>query len=177
MILIVDDDSAVRTSISLALKRAGYDPLPVSTEADALTAVRDERVQLAVLDMNLTLTTTGRQGIEILRKFRILRPDMPVIMLTAWGTIPLTVEALNYGAVDFMTKPWSNEDLISKVRQGLERSETERKARDHTETLDEMEREAILAALKRCGGNMSDAAKQLGITRQSLYRRLEKYKL
>lgn len=102
---------------------------------------------------------------------------MPVIMLTAWGTIPLTVEALNYGAVDFMTKPWSNEDLISKVRKGLERSETERKARDHTETLDEMEREAILAALRRCDGNMSDAAKQLGITRQSLYRRLEKYKL
>lgn len=177
MILIVDDDNAVRTSISLALKRAGYDPLPVSTEADALTAVRDERVQLTILDMNLTLTTTGRQGIEILRKFRILRPDMPVIMLTAWGTIPLTVEALNYGAVDFMTKPWSNEDLISKVRKGLERSETVRKTRDHTETLDEMEREAILAALRRCDGNMSDAAKQLGITRQSLYRRLEKYKL
>lgn len=177
MILIVDDDNAVRTSISLALKRAGYDPLPVSTESDALTAVRDERVQLTILDMNLTLTTTGRQGIEILRKFRILRPDMPVIMLTAWGTIPLTVEALNYGAVDFMTKPWSNEDLISKVRKGLERSETERMARDHTETLDEIEREAILAALRRCDGNMSDAAKQLGITRQSLYRRLEKYKL
>ena len=56
MILIVDDDNAVRTSVSLALKRAGYEPMAVGTEDLALEAVRDERVQLAILDMNLTLT-------------------------------------------------------------------------------------------------------------------------
>lgn len=177
MILIVDDDNAVRTSISLAFRRAGYEPMPVSTEDEALTAVRDERVELAILDMNLTLTTTGRQGIEILRKFRILRPDMPVIMLTAWGTIPLTVEALNFGAVDFVTKPWSNEDLIAKVKRALAGSRAQKEAREHAETLDEMEREAIRAALIRCDGNLTDAAHQLGITRQSLYRRLEKFKI
>lgn len=177
MILIVDDDNAVRTSISLALRRAGYEPWPVSNEDDALAAVRDERVELAILDMNLTLATTGRQGIEILRKFRVLRPDMPVIMLTAWGTIPLTVEALNFGAVDFVTKPWSNEDLIAKVKTALAGSRAEKVAREHTETLDEMERDAIRAALIRCDGNLTDAARQLGITRQSLYRRLEKFKI
>lgn len=177
MILIVDDDNAVRTSISLALRRAGFEPMPVGTEEKALAAVRDERVELAILDMNLTLTTTGRQGIEILRKFRILRPDMPVIMLTAWGTIPLTVEALNFGAVDFITKPWSNEDLIVKVKTALAGSRAEKEALEHTETLDEMECEAIRAALVRCDGNLTDAARQLGITRQSLYRRLEKFNI
>lgn len=175
--MIVDDDNAVRTSISLALKRGGYEPLAVSNETDALQAVRDERVRLAILDMNLTLTTTGQQGIEILRKFHILRPDIPVIMITAWGTIPLTVESLNYGAVDFVTKPWSNADLLDKIGKALKRSDAARAAAEHTETLDQMEREAILAALRRCDGNLSDAARQLGITRQSLYRRLEKYKL
>lgn len=177
MILIVDDDQAVRGSISLALKRAGYEPYTVNNEADALTAVRDVRMQLAILDMNLTLSTTGQQGIELLRKFRVIRPDMPVIMFTAWGTIPLAVESLNYGAVDFVTKPWRNADLIAKIKQALARSESAAKAADDTETLDQMECEAIRKALKRCDGNLSEAAKQLGITRQSLYRRIEKFKL
>lgn len=177
MILIVDDDNAVRTSVSLALKRAGYEPMAVGTEDLALEAVRDGRVQLAILDMNLTLTTTGRQGIELLQKFHILRPDVPVIMFTAWGTIPLTVEALKYGAVDFVTKPWSNADLIAKVRKALQKSASEQEAAQHTVTLDEMERNAIREALRRCDGNLSDAARQLGITRQALYRRIEKYKL
>ena len=62
MILIVDDDNAVRMSVSLALRRAGYEPWAVGSEDEALAAVRDERVELAILDMNLTLSTTGRQG-------------------------------------------------------------------------------------------------------------------
>lgn len=177
MILIVDDDNAVRTSISLALKRAGYEPLAVRDETSALEAVRDERVRLAILDMNLTLTTTGRDGVDMLRRFRILRPDMPVIMITAWGTIPLAVETLNYGAVDFMTKPWSNTDLVAKIKKALKASEVEREKSEHTETLDEMECRAIRETLRRCGGNLTEVARQLGITRQTLYRRMEKYKL
>lgn len=177
MILIVDDDNGVRLSVSLALKRAGYEPVATGSEAEALALVRDERVQLAILDMNLTLTTTGRQGVEILRKFRILRPDMPVIMITAWGTIPLAVETLNHGAVDFVTKPWSNADLVEKIKTALKKSNAEKEQAQHSETLDEMERESIRDALRRCDGNLSEAAKRLGITRQSLYRRIGKYKL
>ena len=177
MILIVDDDNAVRMSLSLALKRAGYESVAVGNEDDALVAVRDERVRLAVLDMNLTLSTTGQQGIATLRKFRILRPDMPVIMITGWGTIPLVVETMNLGASDFITKPWTNADLLAKIKKALAKSESEKEASERTETLDEMERDAIKEALRRCDGNLSEAAKQLGITRQSLYRRIEKFKL
>lgn len=177
MILIVDDDNAVRMSLSLALKRAGYESVAVGNEDDALVAVRDERVRLAVLDMNLTLSTTGQQGIATLRKFRILRPDMPVIMITGWGTIPLVVETMNLGASDFITKPWSNADMLAKIKKALAKSESEKEASERTETLDEMERDAIKEALRRCDGNLSEAAKQLGITRQSLYRRIEKFKL
>lgn len=163
--------------MSLALKRAGYEPVAVSNEADALLSVRDERVRLAILDMNLTLSTTGRDGIATLRKFRILRPDVPVIMVTAWGTIPLAVETMNLGAVDFITKPWSNADLLAKIRKLIAKSDSEKETAGRTETLDDMERNAINEAMRRCNGNMSEAAKQLGITRQSLYRRIEKFKL
>lgn len=177
MILIVDDDNAVRMSVSLALKRAGYEPWAVGNEDDALAAVRDERVALVILDMNLTLSTTGRQGVEMLRKIRILRPEIPVIMITAWGTIPHAVTTMAYGATDFVTKPWSNADLVARIKKALAGSEARNEADRHAKTLDEMESEAIRDALRRCGGNLSEAAKLLGITRQSLYRRIEKYKL
>lgn len=171
MILIVDDDNAVRMSIALALRKAGYDSRTVSNEKDALEAVRCQEIQLAVLDMNLTLSTTGQQGIEMLQKFRILRPDMPVILITAWGTIPSAVEAMNLGAFDYMTKPWSNNDLIAKIKKALKP-----KAPETPDTLDQIERQAILDAMHRHDNNITETAKELGITRQALYRRLEKYK-
>lgn len=177
MVLIVDDDNAVRMSISLALKRAGIDSQAVSTEKEALEAVRDSRVALAVLDMNLTLSTTGRQGMEVLRKFRILRPDMPVILLTAWGTIPLAVEGMNHGAVDFVTKPWSNKELIDKIKSAINSASIEQSQRETVVPLDDVERDTIVRALRLSDGNLSVAAAKLGITRQALYRRISKYGL
>lgn len=177
MVLIVDDDNAVRLSIGLALKRAGIDCEAVSNEADALIAVRREETELVILDMNLTLTTTGKLGLEILQKINILRPGLPVIIITAWGTIPLTVEAMSLGAVDFFTKPWSNNDMVAKVRKTLARRRAALADGAHVDTLEDMERRAIVEALRRCDGNLTTAAQQLGITRQALYRRIEKYKL
>lgn len=177
MILIIDDDRAVRMSMSLALSKKGMECLAVATEAEALAAVRKQEVRLAVLDMNLTLSTTGRQGIELLRKIRVLRPDMPVILISAWGTIPLAVEGMGYGAVDFITKPWSNDDLAAKIRKALARADDSISKAQHIDTLDEMEREAIIKAVRTSGGNLSEAAARLGITRQALYRRIEKYGL
>ena len=98
-------------------------------------------------------------------------------MVTAWGTIPLAVETMSLGAVDFITKPWSNADLLAKIRKLIAKSDLEREAAGRAETLDDIERNAITEAMRRCNGNMSEAAKQLGITRQALYRRIEKFKL
>lgn len=177
MILIVDDDNAVRMSIGLALKRAGMQFEAVGTENDALALVRDTRTELAVLDMNLRLETTGEQGMEMLRKFKTLRPDMPVILISAWGTIPLAVKGMNFGAVDFVTKPWSNEDLVRKIREALRRAETERAEAARADNLDMLERRAVAHAIAVSDGNLTAAAKLLGITRQALYRKIEKYEL
>jgi two-component system NtrC family response regulator len=152
------------------LRQAKFDFEAVSNEADCLAAVRAGNVQLVILDMNLTLTTTGEQGIAILRKIKILAPEVPVILISAWGTIPLAVEGMNYGAADFVTKPWNNRDFLAKIRKTLDASKPQK-----LKTLDEVEREAILDALKQSNGNLTQVAAALGVTRQALYRRMEKY--
>ena len=173
MILIIDDDSSIRLSIGLMLKQGGFESEAASTEADALTLVRRPDLELVILDMNLTLSTTGRQGIELLRKIRILAPKVPVIMLSAWATVPLAVEGMGYGAVDFVSKPWSNRDFMAKIRKALDASAKEAEA-DRPQTLDDVEKDAIVTALRQADNNYSIAARQLGITRQSLYRRMKK---
>jgi two-component system NtrC family response regulator len=170
MILIVDDDIAIRQSIGLMLRLAKFDFEAVSNEADCLTAVRGGNVQLVILDMNLTLTTTGEQGIAILRKIKILTPEVPVILISAWGTIPLAVQGMNYGAADFVTKPWDNRDFLAKIRKALNAAKPQK-----LKTLEETERETIIEALKQSDGNLTQVAATLGITRQALYRRMEKH--
>lgn len=177
MILIIDDDSAVRLSIGLVAKRCGYEYIEASTERDALDYVRDPHVRLVVLDMNLTLSSTGSQGIEILRKIKILRPELPVILITAWGTIPLAVKGMKFGAADFITKPWNNDDLRSKIRKLISEADLSDAESQKIESLESIEREAIIHAIEMSQGNMSVAAHKLGITRQALYRRIEKYGL
>ncbi|MDE6283619.1 MAG: response regulator [Muribaculaceae bacterium] len=177
MILIIDDDSSVRLSIGLVVRRCGYDAAEASSEAQALVTVRDTRVKLVILDMNLGLTTDGRQGIEMLRKIKILRPDIPVILLTGWGTIPLAVEGMKYGAADFVTKPWDNDYLRTKIKRLIADSHRTNAEARQVDSLESVERNAIIRAIDLCDGNLSLAAQKLGITRQALYRRIEKYGL
>lgn len=174
MILIIDDDRAIRLSIGLMLKQAGMDYEAVSTEEEALTMVRRRDIELVILDMNLTCSTTGRQGIDMLRGIRILAPEVPVIMLSAWATVPLAVEGMSHGAADFVTKPWSNRDFMAKIRSALSAA-AQAAEEKRVDTLDNTERAAIVKALREADGNLSTAAQLLGITRQSLYRRIEKH--
>lgn len=175
MILIIDDDRSVRLSLGLLFRQAGYESEGVGTEAEALALVREICPDLILLDMNLSLTTTGRDGINLLRKIRIFRPDVPVILISAWGTIPLAVEGMELGACDFITKPWDNRALMAKVRRIIDSSRAAAAHQEPAPTLDEMERKAIVEALRRCDYNLSQAAAELGITRQSLYRRMLKF--
>ena len=174
MILIIDDDRAIRLAIGLMLKQAGFESESVATEDDAIGAVRRREYELIILDLNLTLATTGRQGIELLRKIRIFAPKTPVIMLSAWATVPLAVEGMGFGAVDFVSKPWKNSDFVARIRKALADAEKKAEA-DRIETLEATERQAIVRALRECDGNISAASALLGITRQSLYRRMQKF--
>ncbi len=119
MILIVDDDEAIRASLAFMLKRAGMDVLTVSGPEEAVAAVRRQEPELILMDMNYSLTTTGEEGLELLQKVKILAPSAPVILMTAWGSISLAVEGMRFGAFDFVTKPWDNLALMDRIHTAL----------------------------------------------------------
>lgn len=120
MILIIDDDSAVRSSLSFMLKRAGYEAQTVPGPREAMDVVRAEAPSLILMDMNFTLSTTGEEGLTLLRQVKIFRPDVPVILMTAWGSIQLAVQGMQAGAFDFITKPWNNAALLQRIETALE---------------------------------------------------------
>ncbi len=121
MILIVDDDNTVRLSLSVLLRREGCESTGVSTPAEALAAIRENHgIRLVVMDMNFSRATSGEEGIELLRKVKVLRPEPPVILITAWGSIPLAVEGMRLGAFDFITKLWDNREFCRQIKTALQ---------------------------------------------------------
>ncbi len=115
MILVVDDDLAIRTSLSLVLKRAGYEVKTVASPAEAVDVVRAVSPQMIMMDMNFSLSTDGIEGLTLLKQVKIFRPQVPVMLMTAWGSIQLAVEGIKSGASDFITKPWDNQALLQRV--------------------------------------------------------------
>lgn len=122
MILIIDDDSAVRSSLSFMLKRAGYEAQVVPSPREAIEVVRTVAPDLILMDMNFTLSTTGEEGLTLLKQVKVFRPDTPVILMTAWGSIQLAVQGMQAGAFDFIPKPWNNAALLQRIETALELS-------------------------------------------------------
>jgi len=122
MILICDDDITVRTSLTLVLKRAGYDVATAASQNEVIESVRKSCPQLILMDMNYSNTTTGEEGLELLAKVKVLCPDVPVILITAWGSINLAVRGIKGGAFDFITKPWNNLVLLNSIQTAIELS-------------------------------------------------------
>ncbi len=119
MILVVDDDNSVRISLKLLLKRNGYETVTAATPAEAISFVRNTRPDLVIMDMNYSRTTTGEEGLTLLKQIKVFHPDVPVILITAWGNIPLAVEGIRAGAFDFITKPWDNSTLLERISTAL----------------------------------------------------------
>jgi DNA-binding NtrC family response regulator len=119
MILIVDDDSSVTTSLALLLKQAGYPSHGVGSPADAIERIERGPVDLVLQDMNFSRETSGAEGLELLKAIKARRPDVPVILMTAWGSISLAVQGIKLGAADFITKPWTNPQLLQSVQTAL----------------------------------------------------------
>ncbi|RAK68246.1 sigma-54-dependent transcriptional regulator [Hymenobacter edaphi] len=123
MILIVDDDIAVRTSLGLLLKQAGYATKAVATPDEALRVVREGAPRLVLMDMNYSLATTGEDGLRLLGQVKEVAPQLPVILITGWGSISLAVEGMKAGAAEFVTKPWNNDALLQTIRTALSLAE------------------------------------------------------
>ena len=123
MILIIDDDSAIRTSLGFMLKRAGHEVQSVPGPKEAMAIIREEAPRLILMDMNFSLSTSGEEGLTLLKQVKLFRPDVPVILMTAWGSINLAVQGMRAGAFDFVTKPWNNVALMQRIETALQLSE------------------------------------------------------
>ena len=148
MILVVDDDSAIRTSLSFMLKRAKYDVQAVSSPKEAIAIVRTIAPELILMDMNFSLTTTGDEGITLLKQVKIFQPDTPVILMTAWGSIQLAVKGIQAGAFDFITKPWNNAALMQHIETALALSNKKKEEEATQKGTDEFDRSHIIGKSK-----------------------------
>ncbi len=125
MILVIDDDIAVRTSLKLLLTEHGHKVHLVDGPAPALEWLRRNQPSLILMDMNFSNATSGHEGLELQQKVKIFHPEVPVILITGWGSIDLAVEGIKQGARDFITKPWNNEQLLRSIETHLSLKETE----------------------------------------------------
>lgn len=124
MILIIDDDKAIRSSLNFMLKRTGYEVATAATPGEAMLIAKEKTPELVLMDMNYSLSTTGAEGLKLLQEMKALHPQTPVILITAWGSIDIAVQGMKLGAFDFITKPWDNRQLMQQIETALELSST-----------------------------------------------------
>ncbi|MBU2278990.1 MAG: sigma-54 dependent transcriptional regulator [Gammaproteobacteria bacterium] len=124
LVLIVEDDPAVQISLALLLKQAGYATLLADHADMALALLAEHQIQLVVQDMNFSQQTSGEEGLALLIKIKQQWPAVPVLLMTAWGSIALAVRGMKLGAADFFTKPWDNQQLLELIQTTLELAKT-----------------------------------------------------
>jgi DNA-binding NtrC family response regulator len=119
-VLIVDDDGAVQVSLALLLKQSGFDAACADGPRQALDQLASAPVDLVLQDMNFSLQTSGEEGMDLLGRIKQTHPGLPVLLMTAWGSIALAVRGVKAGAANFFTKPWDNAQLVDLIEATLQ---------------------------------------------------------
>jgi DNA-binding NtrC family response regulator len=120
-ILIADDQRDVLEALRILLKGEGYQTEAVTSIAGMFNALQKKDFALLMMDLNYTRdTTSGQEGLEVIPKVQEIDSTLPIVVMTAWATIDLAVEAMKRGARDFVPKPWDNERLLAIVRTQIE---------------------------------------------------------
>ncbi len=128
-ILIADDQSDVLHALRLLLKSVGHACVTVESPRAAIDKARSERFDVALIDLNYSRdTTSGTEGLELLAELRALDSSLPVVVMTAWGSIDLAVRAMQAGAGDFIEKPWDNRRLLNVLGAQIEIARGRRRA-------------------------------------------------
>ncbi len=205
-ILVIDDNAAVRSTLNLVLKTQ-FQSVAVVGDPQLIPAlVGAGNVDAVLLDMNFGQDhLDGQDGLfwldRIMNRSGLEYPPA-VVMITAFGDVSLAVQSLKNGAVDFIEKPWDNNDLIAKLNEAIAKRRLRIQTADKLQspdsssvhpsitsaggntgkpdekpqiTLEEMERQSIQDALESSGRNYTEAAEKLGISRQTLYNKMKRY--
>ncbi len=129
-VLIADDQVDVREALRLLLKAEGVASVGVGDARSALEALRQRTYACALIDLNYSRdTTSGEEGLNLLERLRQQAPELPVVVMTAWGNVPLVVDAMRRGASDFIEKPWDNARLLAVLRAQIALGESVRRER------------------------------------------------
>lgn len=168
-ILLVDDDDIFRQRLAKAFRSRGMEVSEATDYASALIALEAASPAYAVLDLRMP----GPSGIELLTKALEKKPDTRIVLLTGYGSIATAVEAIQLGAVNYLAKPVTVDEILSALAPSPAPMETTPPAR--APSLARTEWEHINRVLNDCDGNVSEAARRLKIHRRSLQRKLQKY--
>ncbi|QWT19414.1 sigma-54 dependent transcriptional regulator [Bacillus sp. NP157] len=116
-VLVVDDNVDIRLALCMLVRSEGMDAIEAASPQAACDVVARQVIACAVVDLNYaTDTTSGREGLQLVSRLRELAPDMPILVITAWGSVELAVEAMRRGAEDFIEKPWNRTRLLNSLR-------------------------------------------------------------
>ena len=126
--LIADDQADVQEALRLLLKAEGYQLVTVASPGEVINAVQKRAFDLVIMDLNYSRdTTSGEEGLDLLAGLQKIDPTLPVVVMTAWASIDLAVEAVRRGAKDFIQKPWENPRVLTIARTQIELREAQRK--------------------------------------------------
>jgi FixJ family two-component response regulator len=139
IVFIVDDDVSVRESLELLIQNEGWQAETFASAQEFLDHPRAALPNCLILDVSLP----GLNGLELQQRVAAERTDMPIIFITGFGDVPITVQAMKAGAVEFLTKPFSDDALLSAIRQALERSKVA------------LDQEAAIRGLRDCYASLS----------------------
>ena len=190
-VLVIDDNTAVLSTLRIVLKSCFSTVVAVADPKLIPALISQGDVDAVLLDMNFgSDRLDGQDGLfwldRIMNRSGLENPPA-VVMITAFGDINLAVQSLKKGALDFIQKPWDNNDLVTKLSEAIDkRNARAREAQTQTaepataepepqSTLEDMEIQAIKRVLDQADRNLSVAAEKLGISRQTLYNKMKKY--
>jgi FixJ family two-component response regulator len=131
IVFVVDDDVSVRESLELLIRSSGWQPETFVSALEFLARPRTFAPSCLILDVNLP----DLNGLDLQKRVATDRADMPIIFITGYGDVPMTVRAMKAGAVEFLTKPFSDDVLLDAIRQAIERSQS---ALDHAADIQEL---------------------------------------
>jgi len=168
-VLLIDDDDIFVRVLARALAARGFDVRTAGNRADALVAAREQQPDHAVLDLKLG----DENGLALIPELLEIQPDLRILLLTGYASIATAVEAIKRGATDYLAKPVDADQVVQALRgggDGIEATSTPFAA----PPLKRLEWEHIQRVLAECDGNISEAARRLGLHRRTLQRKLAK---
>ncbi len=170
-VLVVDDDETYRTRLVRAFQSREYDAQGARDGEEAVALARKESPEYAVVDLRMP----GVSGLDVVRELKALDATTNVVVLTGYGSIATALEAVRLGATHYLTKPADVDDILAAFERAT-RPPAEATPVEHSvPSLARAEWEHINRVLSDCGGNISQAARLLGLHRRSLQRKLSKY--